>query len=430
MMILRQYLWRRCAQDVRACPSGQAIVFFVLAIVGLVGVTGLAIDGGRVALEKRRAQAAADAAAMAGGLSLAYTRVLPNGEVSAAAIQEAIDAALARAAENGYDNDGVRNTVTVTVSGPRREGVQWVYYVDVDITSAVDPALIQVVYSGPLNASVHAQSRVRPYQDFAQGFTLLTTGSEDPGLQVRGSSLVDVEGNIWVNSSTTLTGAFTLRADELFSVEPLFLRGGAYTLDATIHDDLGTPLTLPPLPEPVCSGPDWGRATREATYQPGRYDSIRITGSGRGSVVTFEPGLYCIDGDLRITGSEVRGEGVMFYVRRGSVHFSGNAKVFLTAPTNLTDAAGNQWRGMLFYLSPDNRAGLDVAGTADFFLDGTVYVPGPANPESCTVRGDSATMSIRAQFICHTMKVVGNGDLMLRYPSLPYQLPPVLDLTE
>ena len=49
--------------------SGQALILIVLAIFGLVGITGLAIDGGMSFSDRRHAQNAADTAALAGALA-------------------------------------------------------------------------------------------------------------------------------------------------------------------------------------------------------------------------------------------------------------------------------------------------------------------------------------------------------------------------
>ena len=405
---------------------GQAIVMFVLALVGLLGLAGLAIDGGRLAMEKRRAQAAADAAAMAGGLTIAYAPMQDDGTVSSAVLQEAIAKARARAAENGYDNDGAQDTVTVTIEGPLRDKTQWVYLVNVDITAGIPPALIQLVYNGPLRVSTHAQSRARPYQALANGFTLLTTGDDDPGLRVGGNGLVDIEGNLWVNTGTVLNGALTLRADTLYSVGPVDIVGNP-NLQVDIQGDLGTRLNMPALPEPACPGPNRGNITGSGTYQPGTYGQIRIQGS---ATVTFEPGLYCVEGDFTLNGGDVTGDGVMFFVRNGQVKLAGNGQVHLTAATNLRDANGHQWGGMLFYMPPDNHQGFDLQGTADFFLDGTVYVAGDATPQACHIAGTSGTLSLQAQFICYSAKVMGTADVVLRYPSTVYHAPPVLDLTE
>ncbi|MEW6569318.1 MAG: pilus assembly protein TadG-related protein [Chloroflexota bacterium] len=54
----------------RPTERGQAIVLLALGFVILLASTGLAIDGGMVYTERRRAQNAADAAAMAGALAI------------------------------------------------------------------------------------------------------------------------------------------------------------------------------------------------------------------------------------------------------------------------------------------------------------------------------------------------------------------------
>ena len=54
---------------------GQVLVLLVLALVGLLGFTALAIDGGMVYSDRRTAQNAADAAALAGaGAAAQYIR--------------------------------------------------------------------------------------------------------------------------------------------------------------------------------------------------------------------------------------------------------------------------------------------------------------------------------------------------------------------
>ncbi len=44
---------------------GQSLVLIVLVIVGMLGFAALAVDGGRLLAERRRAQSAADSAALA-----------------------------------------------------------------------------------------------------------------------------------------------------------------------------------------------------------------------------------------------------------------------------------------------------------------------------------------------------------------------------
>ena len=85
-----------------ASERGQMLVIFALALVALIGMVGLIIDGGDTFLQRRDQQNVADAAAMAAG----YASV--NG-------QDVTAAAQAVATANGYQNGQGGTTVTVTV---------------------------------------------------------------------------------------------------------------------------------------------------------------------------------------------------------------------------------------------------------------------------------------------------------------------------
>ena len=70
--------------------SGQALIWFALSLVVLLGIAALAVDVGRLYGERRRMQNAADAAALAGAHELC------QGRADADAIEAAIDYAIAR----------------------------------------------------------------------------------------------------------------------------------------------------------------------------------------------------------------------------------------------------------------------------------------------------------------------------------------------
>jgi Flp pilus assembly protein TadG len=80
---------------------GQALVVIVFALVGLLVVAGLAIDGGMVFLDRRRMQNAADAAALAG------TRLLARAICEESASD---DAAIAAEVNHYAEKNGVPDT--------------------------------------------------------------------------------------------------------------------------------------------------------------------------------------------------------------------------------------------------------------------------------------------------------------------------------
>ena len=86
----------------RDAERGQAIVIAVFVIVGLLAVTGLAIDGGSAMLERRRMQNAADAAALAATRILAIEMCSTNDVETADGLIR--DEMLLQAGNNGVEN--------------------------------------------------------------------------------------------------------------------------------------------------------------------------------------------------------------------------------------------------------------------------------------------------------------------------------------
>jgi uncharacterized membrane protein len=81
---------------------GQSMVIMAVGILALLALTALIIDGGSVYLNRRRAQTAADAAAMAGAHKLCIDHG-SLGEVQAAANEFAVT-------ENGARHGSARST--------------------------------------------------------------------------------------------------------------------------------------------------------------------------------------------------------------------------------------------------------------------------------------------------------------------------------
>src|SRR5689334_3306337 len=112
---------------------GQALIVIALVAVGLLGMVGLVIDGGRAFLDKRKAQNAADAAALAS----AYARIKQD--------QDMVTAAMSTAAENGYNND--RSSNIVELYSPPKNGPHMgdVEYIQIIITSHLKTYFARVI---------------------------------------------------------------------------------------------------------------------------------------------------------------------------------------------------------------------------------------------------------------------------------------------
>jgi len=139
--------------------KGQALILIALAAIGLFAFAALAIDGSRLYSEKRHAQNAADAAALAG--ALAYTR---NNGIS---INDITGIAQNRATSNGYDN-GISNDVSISVADVTSSsggcpGNTAGKDVTVDIVTYVNTSLARVIGRNQVTTAVTATSRACGY---------------------------------------------------------------------------------------------------------------------------------------------------------------------------------------------------------------------------------------------------------------------------
>src|SRR5947209_8142171 len=87
----------------RVSRRGTVVALVAICLTIILGVLALALDGGTMFAERRHAQAAADAAAMAAACDLYYNYWTNNGkDPSGTAAKSATDTAAA----NGYTSDG------------------------------------------------------------------------------------------------------------------------------------------------------------------------------------------------------------------------------------------------------------------------------------------------------------------------------------
>src|SRR5688572_24258346 len=100
--------------DARRNERGQIIIIFVLAIVAVIGMVGIVLDGGSAYAQRRDEQNVADLAAVAGATAHLNT----DGD-DATREAAAVAAAQQLAIDNGYTDgvDGVAIGVDVTESG-------------------------------------------------------------------------------------------------------------------------------------------------------------------------------------------------------------------------------------------------------------------------------------------------------------------------
>jgi hypothetical protein len=437
----------------KSTESGQTLVLIVLMIVGLFGFAALAIDGGMLLSERRRAQNAADASVMAAALAKIQAKNL-------------FTTALQRAASNGFGTvEGWCSPVepgclvgngewwTVQVSNPPRSGdyAGNSSYVQVSITSEVNTAFAHLVFSGPLQTTVEAVSRVWPEERLAAGHALYAATEHDcKGIWFTGTGDTEITGgNVFSNSdarekncqSGVQDGAGNVTVtDGGIQVVGTFDEGGSGSVspppqEGVEHDYLRI------VPRPDCSNlSDEGavqiNAGEVVSLNPGRYESI--TFSTPDSVLKLKPGMYCIYGDKGFSGNggnvivdgPADGLGVMIYLQRGPFDLGGNTVVDLFAEPNvdtLVDPSKNDWKGMLLYVDPENDSGVKITGNSGSKYSGTIFAPS----SDCTIVGTGDSIALSSQVICYTVKVAGTALVNIAYDQdLGYEVPAAIDLVK
>src|SRR5579885_3452680 len=177
----------------------------ILCLALLVGVAALVIDGGTLMEARRHVQAAADAAALAGADDL-YSHYLSNQGIDVGGTAQA--SALATASANGFTNDGVHSTVTVSTSpqtyqsGPNAGKTIPAGYIEVVIQYNASHLFSGVFGSGTSAVRARAVARGRCAALSSNGVLALNL-NVSAALKVASTGGLTVNGGIQVNSSSS-----------------------------------------------------------------------------------------------------------------------------------------------------------------------------------------------------------------------------------
>jgi hypothetical protein len=402
---------------------GQAIVLIALALVGLIAITGLVVDGGLAYADRRQAQNAADSAVLAASLA----RIRGNNYLSAA---------LDQTQKNGYANDSEQSDVQVhnpPISGPYAGNSE---YIQVVITSHHQTVFAKVVGISEVTNTVEAVARAKPAQlaEIMGGYAVISLAptsdcQSHKSFWAHGEATLALQGGgVWINSNHP-TCAFLQQGSGSIAIEdssPFVIVGGASIQKPQLikrqSPGLGymqregdsiplqptvgaVPVPYPPpfiLPRPGCGGRRAKVSENGTTMTPGNW-SEDFPPKG---VTNLQSGIYCINGDVRVNGGEtLQGNGVVLYVEHGTVHFNGNATVKLGAPS------GGPFQGLLIYLPMDNDSIVTLNGNADSSFRGTILAPASL----IRINGNDSSYGFHSQIIGLYIELDGNSNLVVKY---------------
>jgi Flp pilus assembly protein TadG len=419
--------------------KGQALIIIALAAVVLFGFAALTIDGSRSFSDRRHAQNTADTAALTAALAKIRN-------------QNFTDAARARAASNGYDNNGVTNFVTVNnppAYGPYAGNSE---YIQVVIKSHVPTTFARILGWTQFTNTVDAVAR-------AKGSTVLG-GTSLPALAAckkdgtpftgSGNGTLNVVGSgIFSNSTDTgcpngaikLGGTITYTVDGGYSSPGTACTVGGVppvTTTSAAQIDCSTLYNYPP-PAFTCSGTPSPMLIGNE-YQPGTYNSLNPPPGGNYS---FAPGNYCFNGNVTFNGGSLTannvnirmnsgefstkgtstftcsnmvfhsagGSGIsfnggvnnctetIFYLETGGVGVKGNSDSTFKAPTSGT------YTNLLIYLPLGNSSAISINGNSGSKIYGSII----AVSSHVELNGNNNSDGLHTQIVSDTIGFNGNG---------------------
>jgi Flp pilus assembly protein TadG len=384
---------------------GQILIVIVLAIVGLAGMAGLVVDGGNAFLDRRNAQNAADSAVLASALA----RVRGDSDWTGVAI--------ASAAENGYNNDGVKNTVVLyspPSNGPYAGDVN---YIQVTITSHVTTYFARIIGRSELINIVEATARTKmpEMKQLLNGAAVVSLApssdcNNNRSFWVHGEATLDISGgSVFINSSNRTcalvqNGSGSVRLEPGYSIEVV---GGASIqkpLLLTPGVSVGVaPIPYPPpffMPELGCGGKMAQVSADGSSMSPGNWDE-EFPPEG---VSRLESGIYCLNDGMDIQ-HDLEGSNVVFKVEDGEVRFGSNAKIVLDAPNSGKNA------GLLIYVPMENHNKVVLNGGSGSSFKGTILAPG----SPVIFKGLDSSTGFRSQIIGYTIEADGSSNIKIVY---------------
>jgi len=434
--------------------SGQVLVIMAVAMVGLIGFLALAIDGGTIFSDRRYDQNAADASAMAGALAAAqvfedstnlvryesFNCSSPSTGLSNA-ISQASAKAIARAADNNFTIAGDLSTqhgVTVTCT-EQNMGGYFDKYLDVTvmISTDVETSFAHLFYPGPIRNTVQAVARVRPRTPAVFGNALVAL-KDNPNCDQPPKDMTMVfDGG--VDLTITGSGFYTNACLDSQNATIVTTTGkNSYVVD-WVEPNQNKIVVKPADVSAVIPGPDIPPVDCAAlkaannygdfvsnnpsdvfNLSPGYYNSFTVS---KGTV-TLSKGIYCIKGDVTMSGGTITGDDMMFYLEEGGFTTTANAVVDIKAlREDNTDVNEQDWTGILIY-QVNPAEDLILIGNSLSTYNGTVFAP----KSNCEIGGNTSAHALDVQIICYTIKNHGSTIMNIVYSgSKTYTSPAYID---
>jgi hypothetical protein len=395
-------------------------------MTGILAFAALSLDAALLHQDRRTAQAAADSAALAAAGNLfANWRTNQGADPAGAAAKDA----LAAAAANGFNNDGVNSIVTVNIPPLSGDHIGQTGHVEVIVQQFQKRAFSAIWSSSAVSVKARAVARGM-WVPHDIGILVLDPASSG-SLSSNGGSSVTTNAKIIVDSNspsaTTVVGGGVLTAPEfdITGVPGTSTSGGGAINGTVLSGQVPTPDPLAYLPEPdptnmTVQSKKTVKLQNQGSLslQPGVYQGgISVTGGN----LTLAPGIYYMDGGgfgFAGTGS-LTANGVMIVnapqSNSDTVSITGSGTINLSPPTT------GLYQGISVWQTRASTNTLTISGGGAGSVTGTFY----AQHGTLKVSGGGGS-SVGSQYISWDVSLMGNGNFSIDWS--PTAVAPEKDL--
>jgi len=442
----------------------------VCLMLMLPAIVALVVDGGMLLTERRRAQATADAAAMAAACVLYDNYPVDQGQGN---VGNPSDAALTVASANGYTNDGTTSSVTVNI--PPKSGIYagLAGYAEVIVTYYQGRAFSSFLGTGTMPVKARAVAR-GAWTDPNVGVLVLNYSGKGTLSDQGNGAFTETGAKVIVNSNNSSaamdTGNGTMIATEFDITGGYSISGSGQMLTNPIPNNIVTgmhptpdPLAYIPAPSQPASASVLTKGnTLAPTFTNASYTLPDGTTKTYNNIYILTPGSFggpsdpklpnFSNGDLVIFQQASAGGSGIYYLTAGG--FNANSADIIMDPTTSggimiynagtgtndgVNIAGNSngyvnlggptngiYQGLTFFQARNAPEDVQIAGDGSFTITGTIY----AADATLKVTGNGGVANIGSQYVSNDLALAGNGNVNIKYKGPKVARVRILTLVE
>lgn len=407
--------------------EGQVLVMFAAGLMLLLGMVALAVDGGFIMAEKRQAQSAADAGAMAAAKAkLDYLADEGNSQSAQ------VSAGKNYASENAGTSE---DNVDVDTSPPLGDE-----YVEVTVSKDVTSFFLRALYDGEWGVSAEAIAGIEPVQ-IPYALVALGCGpGGNAGIEIDGGGTIDVnEGSIMSNCGINASGSSNVvTAEGSIDAHGSIQGNDNWSAGQGINEN--RPEVSDPVAEAGVQPPSESaaRAVNEVTDEESMRNAVTNLGSQTnpyrcpsGETCEMEPGYYggSVSG-LNVHGTLIMKPGIYYFGdnfhlegQSGNTTFEGTDVLLYFADNArfqpkhariaLSHVGADQSEcepnldAMVLWI--DNGTDFLMQSSGHFALDGVIYAP------ESRVRLFGGPESSGMQVIVKSLELAGGNSFDILY---------------